>query len=100
MSTRFGALFALAVTVLASRADAATGTCDVSSGEYTSWTGTTTALETADPTTTPGASQARCFKDIRALGGFVVEDVFKDGKGRYANELPSFGKLINMWPGE
>lgn len=99
MSTRIGALLALAVTAFAARADAATGTCDVSPGEYTSWTGTSTDLETAS-TASPGVSEARCFKDIRSLGGFVVEDVFKDAKGRYANELPSFGKLVNMWPGE
>lgn len=100
MSQRFGVMLGLALSALATRADAATGTCDVSAGEYTAWTGTAAALETADPTTTPGVSEARCFKDIRSLGGFVVEDVFKDGKGRYANELPSFGKLVNMWPGE
>jgi len=98
MSPRLGALFALAVTALVARADAATGTCDVSPGEYTAWTGTTTALESA-ATSTAGVTEARCLKDIRSLGT-VVEDVFKDAKGRYANELPSFGKLVNMWPGE
>jgi hypothetical protein len=75
------------------------GTCDISPGEYTSYTGTTADLDTASPFS-PGVSEARCMKEIRTLGGFVVEDVFKDSKGRYANELPNFGKLMNGWPGE
>jgi hypothetical protein len=96
----FGAAVAVSATTLTAPANADTaGACDVSPGEYTAWTGTSADLETAS-VFTPGVSEARCLKDIRSLGGFVVEDIFKDSKGRYADELGSYGKLVNVWPGE
>src|SRR4051812_44238759 len=99
MKSKAAALLGLALLASAPVASGATGTCDVSPGDHTAYTGTDTALDTA-PLTSPGVSEARCMKTIRTLGGFVVEGVFKDGKGRYADELPVFGKLVNMWPGE
>jgi hypothetical protein len=92
--------FALASLAVAGSADAATGTCDISGGEYTQWTGTNAQLDDpSTPTSLTGFTEARCLRRIRTLGT-VVEDVFKDAKGRYANELPSYGKLVNMFPGE
>ncbi len=94
----FAAALSLVLTTTA--ADAApTGFCDVSPGEYTSYTGTSAGLETAN-VLSPGVSQSRCLKDIQSLGGFVVNSVFRDSKGRYADELPTYGKLVNTWPGE
>lgn len=92
--------FSVAISIAMPSARAApTGYCDVSPGEYTAWTGSPSELDTA-PTSAPGVSEARCLADIRSLGGLVEENVFKDAKGRYANELPTYGKLVNMWPGE
>jgi len=96
IARRLAGILAVGTALLATRADAATGKCDVSAGDYTTFTG-------ADPytaaLTSPGVSAARCMKTIRTLGT-VVEGVFRDGKGRYADELTTFGKLYNMWPGE
>jgi len=96
IARKLAGLVALATALLATSADAATGVCDVSAGDYTTFTGTDPYTA---PLTNPGVSGARCMKTIRTLGT-VVEGVFRDGKGRYANELKTFGKLYNMWPGE
>ncbi len=95
---RIGALSTLALALgAAPSAHAATGKCDVSGGDYTQFTGTDPY---AVPTSGIGVSGARCMKTIRSLGGQVVEGVFQDGKGRYADELGTYGKLFNMYPGE
>ena len=89
----------LGLTVFAASADASTGLCDVSPGEYTAYTGADPIADKSDPASTSGLSEARCLKTIRTLGS-VVEGVFLDAKGRHADELPSYGKLFDMWPGE
>lgn len=96
LARRLAGFLALGTALFATRADAATGKCDVSAGDYTTFTG---ADPYAAPLTSTGVSAARCMKTIRTLGT-VVEDVFRDGKGRYADELGTFGKLYDVWPGE
>jgi hypothetical protein len=98
----------LTLLLVAAPADAATGTCDVSPGEYTAYpTSKDPLTDTSPPASTSGLSEARCLKTVRTLAAIpgttsspVVEDVFRDAKGRDAFSLPSYGKLFNMYPGE
>ncbi len=95
-----GVLVGLGALCVAFDGNAATGKCDESPGEYTAWTGTNAQLDNpATSTALTGMSEARCLRRIRTLSN-VVEGVFRDSQGRYAHELPSLGKLVNMWPGE
>ena len=95
----FAGLGLLFAAIAAGPAYASTGTCDVSPGEYTAYAGTDPLTDTSPPASTAGLSSARCMKTIRTLGS-VVEGVFKDAKGKTADQLPSYGKLFNTHAGE
>src|SRR5258706_10885211 len=69
-------LFALVGSAFASNAIASTGVCDSN-----------------PPTTT-----AACINAIQASGG-VVNDIFHDKMGRTGQQLPLFGKVVDLYPG-